>query len=109
LLVVAGLMLNRFNVSWLALSGRPGYDYFPHWMEIATSAGLVAWAVIIVTLANRLLVMHDHGEVKEKKPTLVQAGKPTQVAGLPTGIMPSVLDPAIDRFLNRQNSRRLRQ
>ena len=73
LLVVAGLILNRFNVSWFALSGRPGYDYFPHWMEIATSAGLVAWAVIIIMLANRLLVMHPHGEAEEKKPALAPA------------------------------------
>ena len=60
LLVVGGLVLNRFNVSWFALAGREGYTYFPHWMEIAVSAGLIAWAIIIVMLANRYLPLHHH-------------------------------------------------
>lgn len=65
LLVVGGLVLNRFNVSWLALAGREGYAYFPHWMEIAVSVGLIAWAIIIVMLANRYLPLHHHdGEWK---------------------------------------------
>ena len=65
-LVAGGLVLNRFNVSWLALAGREGYFYFPHWMEFAASAGLVAWAIIIVMLANRLLPIIHHEEVAEK-------------------------------------------
>ena len=65
LLVVGGLVLNRFNVSWLALAGREGYAYFPHWMEIAVSVGLIAWAIIIVMLANRYLPLRHHeGEWK---------------------------------------------
>ncbi len=65
LLVIGGLVLNRFNVSWFALAGREGYTYFPHWMEIAVSAGLIAWAIIIVMLANRYLPLHHHeGEWK---------------------------------------------
>ena len=54
-LVVRGLMLNRFNVSLLALDIRPGYTYFPHWMEVAVSVGLVADALLVVWLAHRLL------------------------------------------------------
>ena len=54
-LVIAGLMLNRFNVSLLAMGMRPGYTYFPHWMEFAVSAGLVADGLLVVWLAHRLL------------------------------------------------------
>ena len=54
-LVVAGLIFNRFNVSMLALAMRPGYSYIPHWMEIAVSVGLVADAMLVIWLAYRLL------------------------------------------------------
>jgi len=68
LLVAGGLILNRFTVSWYALAGRPGYSYTPDWMEFAVSAGLVAWAIILVMIANRVLVMHHHEETEEQKP-----------------------------------------
>jgi Ni/Fe-hydrogenase subunit HybB-like protein len=55
LLVIGGLIFNRFNVSLLWQTIRPGYTYFPHWMEFAVSAGLVAWAIIVFMLAIRLL------------------------------------------------------
>jgi Ni/Fe-hydrogenase subunit HybB-like protein len=80
LLVAGGLVLNRFTVSWLALGGRAGYTYFPHWMEIAVTAGLVAWAVIWVILANRLLTMHHHEVEQEEELTraeqLLSPGRP---------------------------------
>ncbi len=61
-LVVAGLMFNRFNVSMLALAMRPGYSYVPHWMEIAVSVALVADAMLVIWLAYRLLPMHPGEE-----------------------------------------------
>ena len=64
-LVVLGLILNRFNVSMLALAMRPGFTYFPHWMEVAISAGLVADALLVIWLAYRLLPMAHHEEVAE--------------------------------------------
>jgi len=54
-LVIAGLMLNRFDVSMLAMGMRPGFTYFPHWMEFAVSAGLVADGLLVVWLAHKLL------------------------------------------------------
>ena len=62
LLVVVGLMFNRFNVSMLALAMRPGYSYVPHWMEIAVSVALVADAMLVIWLAYRLLPMHPREE-----------------------------------------------
>lgn len=62
-LVVVGLVLNRFNASMLALDMRPGFTYFPHWMELAISVGLVADALLVVVLAYRFLPMAHHEEV----------------------------------------------
>jgi Ni/Fe-hydrogenase subunit HybB-like protein len=61
-LVVLGLIFNRFNVSMLALGMREGYMYFPHWMEIAISAALVADAMLVIWLAHKLLPMADHAD-----------------------------------------------
>jgi len=69
-LVVAGLVFNRFNVSMLALDIRPGYTYFPHWMEFAVSAGLVADALLITWLANRLLPIVEHEDDVPSKAVL---------------------------------------
>jgi len=54
-LVIIGLILNRFNVTILGLEMRPGFSYFPHWMEFAITAGLIADSLIIIWLANRFL------------------------------------------------------
>ena len=64
LLVIIGLVINRFNVSMLALAIRPGFTYSPHWMEVAISAALVADALLVIWLAYRLLPM-NHDEAME--------------------------------------------
>ncbi|MBA7643313.1 putative Ni/Fe-hydrogenase 2 b-type cytochrome subunit [subsurface metagenome] len=66
-LVVIGLIFNRFNVSMLALGMRPGYSYFPHWMEVAISVGLVADALLVIWLAHRFLPMVSHEEAAGEK------------------------------------------
>jgi len=66
-LVIMGLIFNRFNVSMLALGMRPGYVYFPHWMEFAISIGLVADALLVVWLAYRFLPIIQHEEMAEVK------------------------------------------
>jgi Ni/Fe-hydrogenase subunit HybB-like protein len=73
LLVVLGLILNRFNVTLMNLEMRPGYGtYFPTWMEIAVSVGLFSGGMIVIMLANKFLpvMKHDegHGESHEEKP-----------------------------------------
>jgi len=64
ILVVAGLIFNRFNVSMLALGMRPGFTYFPHWMEFAISIGLVADALLVIWLSYRFLHMHEEAAVE---------------------------------------------
>ncbi len=60
LLVVVGLIFNRFNTSMLALAIRPGYAYTPSWMEVAISAGLVSWALLIIWLLYHVLPIASH-------------------------------------------------
>ncbi len=62
LLVVLGLVLNRFNVSLIQLMIRPGYTYFPSFGEIAISVGLVSGGMIVIMLANKFLPVVKHGE-----------------------------------------------
>ncbi len=73
-LVIAGLILNRFNVSMLALAMRPGYTYFPHWMEVAISVALVADALLVIWLAYRFLpiVQHEEAEGRELRRAVSQ-------------------------------------
>lgn len=61
-LVIIGLVLNRFNASMLALGMRPGYSYVPSWMEVAISVALVADALLVVWLAQRYLPITHHEE-----------------------------------------------
>lgn len=63
--VIFGLVLNRFNVSMLALAPRPGTIYFPSLMEFAISIGLVADALLVIMLAHRLLPIANHETPEE--------------------------------------------
>ena len=65
-LVILGLIFNRFNVSMLALEMRPGFTYSPHWMEIAISIGLFADAMLVIWVAHRFLPMSHHTETITK-------------------------------------------
>lgn len=55
ILVIAGLIFNRLNVTLLGLAPRTGTFYYPHPLEFAISIGLAADALLIIQLANRLL------------------------------------------------------
>lgn len=60
LLVVLGLVLNRINVSLIALAPRSGTLYFPHPMEFAVSIAVVSAGILAYTLANRYLPIVHH-------------------------------------------------
>ncbi|MGD9118543.1 MAG: Ni/Fe-hydrogenase cytochrome b subunit [Dehalococcoidia bacterium] len=64
-LVIIGLIFNRFNVSMLAMDIRPGYVYFPHWMEFAVSIGLIADALLVIWLAYRFLPIANYQQTPE--------------------------------------------
>jgi Ni/Fe-hydrogenase subunit HybB-like protein len=52
LLVVLGLILHRFNVSF---NGMAGTSYVPHWMELAVTAGVISAGLLAFGLAVRHL------------------------------------------------------
>ena len=62
LLVLLGVIFNRFNVTLFGLDMRSGYTYFPTLIEIGIAVGLIAWALLIVWMAFRFLPMVDKHE-----------------------------------------------
>lgn len=64
-LVVAGLMFNRFNVGLFNWTRPPGASYFPHWMEFAVSFGIISAGVMVYDWVARHLPLyadeHGHG------------------------------------------------
>jgi Ni/Fe-hydrogenase subunit HybB-like protein len=60
-LVISGVVMNRFNVSFLTQSGRGG-SYFPAWTEFAMSIGLVALGVFVYRWAVLNLPIMSHEE-----------------------------------------------
>jgi Ni/Fe-hydrogenase subunit HybB-like protein len=60
LLVIAGLVMNRFNVTFLAQGGSAGDFYFPSWMEIMISVGLIATLIFLYRVAVLRLPIFSH-------------------------------------------------
>lgn len=53
LLVMFGVMFNRFIVSWFAISTPPGSSYVPHIMELMISAAIVSGGIMAFYLISR--------------------------------------------------------
>jgi Ni/Fe-hydrogenase subunit HybB-like protein len=68
LLTVAGIILNRLNVSLIAFNWQlPQTErYFPHWMEIGISIFLVTCIVLVFRfIVMRMPVFYEHPDFKE--------------------------------------------
>ena len=66
-ITVAGIMLNRFNVSFIAFNWElpPELRYVPNWMEIWVSVTLVTAGVVMFRwIANRMPILYEHPEWK---------------------------------------------
>jgi Ni/Fe-hydrogenase subunit HybB-like protein len=50
LIVAAGIVLNRFDVTWFAMKSINGVSYFPSWTEIALLVGVTAGIVVVYAL-----------------------------------------------------------
>ncbi len=59
LLVMAGAVLNRFDVTWFAMLPVDGQTYSPHWMEIAILVGVVAGIVTVYSLVARYFPVYE--------------------------------------------------
>jgi Ni/Fe-hydrogenase subunit HybB-like protein len=74
LFVIGGLILNRFNVSLLALNHLGGQAYTPNLMELAVSFGIISAGVLTFAVIAKyfpLFESEDHvvGHVAEPLPS----------------------------------------
>ena len=62
-LVIAGVMLNRFNTNFFAQLGN-GVSYFPTGREIAITLGLIALGVLMFRMAVKFLPIFHEAEAE---------------------------------------------
>ncbi len=58
-LIMGGVILNRFDVTWFAISPIDGQTYTPHWMEIAILVGVAATVALIYSLVARYFPVYE--------------------------------------------------
>jgi len=75
LLVMAGVVLNRMNVSWFGMSVHDQLNYYPTWMEIALSLGFVAAGTVAFFLCVRYLPIFPDTEEQEHRTKKIAAGQ----------------------------------
>lgn len=61
-MVIGGLIFNRFNVSLLGMQRPAGVTYLPHWMEFAITIGLISGGLLAFMLAVRFLPIFPEAE-----------------------------------------------
>jgi len=68
LLVILGLMFNRFNVGLLTWK-RPAWDpgYTPHWMEFALSIGVIAGVILVYDFVARNMKLFEEDHAPEER------------------------------------------
>ncbi len=59
LLIISGVILNRFDVTWFAIASVGGETYTPHWMEVALLAGVLAGVILIYSLIARYFPVYE--------------------------------------------------
>jgi Ni/Fe-hydrogenase subunit HybB-like protein len=62
--IVMGLFVNRVTISWIGLAAPPWATYVPHWIEVVSSVGIGAGAVLAYSIIARLFDLfpkHEHG------------------------------------------------
>jgi Ni/Fe-hydrogenase subunit HybB-like protein len=60
---IIGLFICRITVGWVALEAPAWATYYPHWMEIASSVGILAGATLAYIIIARIFNMfpeHEH-------------------------------------------------
>jgi Ni/Fe-hydrogenase subunit HybB-like protein len=66
-ITVLGIMLNRFNVTFIAYNWNspPGQKYVPSWMEIWVTVAFITFAVVAFRwIASRMPIMYEHPDWK---------------------------------------------
>jgi len=55
LFVIAGIVMNRFDISWFVLKPINGVTYFPSWIEIALLVGVISGILLVFSLISHFL------------------------------------------------------
>ncbi len=84
LLVVFGLLLNRFNVSLVAFAAGA---YAPTWLEIFVTIGMVSIGAFVFVIASRYLPVFSHPAHEESQ---VKLDKPEKIVHLDTAQTPAI-------------------
>ncbi len=71
-MVVAGFLVNRLNVSTTALDTSSGVRYFPSWMELAVTASIVVVGLLVFRLAVQFLPVYGGGHATAEQEASAQ-------------------------------------
>jgi Ni/Fe-hydrogenase subunit HybB-like protein len=64
-IVVVGIVLNRFNIAFVAFNYQLAERYVPHWMEVWMSAALVTFGVVVFRwIVLRMPILREHPEYR---------------------------------------------
>ncbi|MAU08326.1 MAG: Ni/Fe-hydrogenase cytochrome b subunit [Anaerolineaceae bacterium] len=63
LMIMAGVILNRFDVTWFGMNPVDGETYAPHWMEVAILVGVVAGIITVYSLVARYFPIYEETEL----------------------------------------------
>ena len=61
--IIIGLFFNRVSVGWIGLQAPAWATYVPHWIEVLSSVGVAAGAVLAYVIVARLFNLfpeHSH-------------------------------------------------
>lgn len=64
-MVIIGFVLNRMNITITGMQAYAGVTYFPSWMEVSVTLGIVAFAFVVFALAAKHLPVFTHGHGHE--------------------------------------------
>lgn len=68
-LIMGGVVLNRFDVTWFAMKSVDGQFYSPHWMEVAILVGVVSGVVMVYSIIARYFPVYEETVVYHKPTT----------------------------------------
>jgi Ni/Fe-hydrogenase subunit HybB-like protein len=63
---VLGIILNRLNTSIIAFNWNAMERYYPHWMEVVITVGIITMEVLAFRwIVNRMAILYDHPDYRD--------------------------------------------
>jgi Ni/Fe-hydrogenase subunit HybB-like protein len=80
LIVAAGIILNRFDVTWFAMKPLNGITYFPSWIEVALLVGVTSGVLVVYALVAHFFPVFSETlpveDLPENEPTELKLAQP---------------------------------